>query len=127
MKIGRAIGHWSGWIVAEDDEVAGRFVWNDHGGPWQAVQRRRRRPSSELDGAGTLEPYEGWNFRLVIEDRLEEARTYGQIINVAGASSWRKAGDESGVGGTGARRRCWRTPPDGGPGGANEGEELTSR
>lgn len=68
--------HRAGWVVGEDDEVAGRRVWNDEGDngkPYIVVIDGRTMSSEELGMA--LEPYEGWGFRLVIEDRVHDART----------------------------------------------------
>jgi hypothetical protein len=73
--------HRDGWVV--DDEVAGRFVWNDEeprGTPYRVVVDGRTLSWEELGRA--LEPYEGWNFRLVIEDSIGDARPDAQIIEL---------------------------------------------
>ena len=76
--------HRSGWIVGDDDEVGGRFVWNDDGltgRPYNVVVDGRTLSWEELGEA--LEPYEGWNLRLVIEDRVEEGRRDAAIVDIA--------------------------------------------
>lgn len=68
-----------GWMV--DEEVAGRFVWNDEepsGRPYKVVVDGRTLTWEELGLA--LEAYEGWNFRLVIEDRVQDARGDTDVI-----------------------------------------------
>jgi hypothetical protein len=75
--------HRHGWVVGEDDEVAGRLVWNDdgdNGKPYDVVVDGRTMSWEELGMA--LEPYEGWGFRLVIEDRVHEARSNAEIIEL---------------------------------------------
>ncbi len=82
--------HRSGWVVGDEDEVAGRFVWNDNGEngrPFNVVVDGRVLSWEELGEA--LEPYEGWNFRLVIEDRVQEGRTDADVIDIADAASSR--------------------------------------
>jgi hypothetical protein len=61
--------HRPGRII-RDDEVAGRFIWseaNETGGPYNVVVDGCTLTWEELGEA--LEPFEGWRFRLVIEDR----------------------------------------------------------
>lgn len=54
------------WLLA-GDEVQGRLVWADaDGDPYDVIVDGRRLSWSDLGRA--LEPYEGWTFRLVIED-----------------------------------------------------------
>ncbi|HVF14053.1 MAG TPA: hypothetical protein VM942_05595 [Acidimicrobiales bacterium] len=73
------------WMVGEDDEVAGRLVWNDeadNGRPYHVVVDGRTMRWEELGMA--LEPYEGWGFRLVIEDRVGYLRSDAEIIELRG-------------------------------------------
>jgi len=49
------------WIMAGDD-LHGRLVWNEHGGPCDVVVDGRRLGWEEFGRA--LEPFEGWEFRL---------------------------------------------------------------
>jgi hypothetical protein len=75
--------HGTGWMVTEDDEVAGRLVWSDEGrgAPYDVVIDGRLLTWEEFGAA--LGPYEGWNFRLVIEDRVAEARSDAKVIELA--------------------------------------------
>jgi hypothetical protein len=85
--------HRNGWIVGEDDEVAGRFLGNDDsdaGRPYNVVVDGRTLTWEEFGEA--LEPYEGWNFRLVIEDRVEEARSDAVVLDVSQERSARTKG-----------------------------------
>lgn len=73
------------WMVGEDDEVAGRLVWTDEGDngrPCNVVVDGRTMSWEELGMA--LEPYEGWGFRLVIEDRVADLRSDAEIIELRG-------------------------------------------
>jgi hypothetical protein len=66
--------HRAGWLL-RDDDVAGRLVWGgerEHGGPYDVVVDGRRLTWDELGHA--LEPYEGWRFRLVLEDPCDDLR-----------------------------------------------------
>lgn len=77
--------HRHGWIVGDDDEVAGRLVWNDdgdNGKPYHAVVDGRTMSWEALGLA--LEPYEGWGFRLVIEDRVHDVRSDAEVIELHG-------------------------------------------
>ena len=77
--------HRHGWMVGDDDEVAGRPVWNDEGDngkPYNVVVDGRTLSWDELGMA--LEPYEGWGFRLVIEDRVHDLRSDAEIIELRG-------------------------------------------
>ena len=77
--------HRHGWIVGDDDEVAGRLVWNDdgdNGKPYHAVVDGRTLSWEALGLA--LEPYEGWGFRLVIEDRVHDVRSDAEVIELHG-------------------------------------------
>lgn len=70
------------WVLA-DDEVAGRLVWDDEGSagrPYRVVVDGRTLSWEELGMA--LESYEGWNFRLVIEDRIHDARADAEVIEL---------------------------------------------
>jgi len=72
----------SGWTL-RDDEVAGRLVWSDEGDngrPYDVVIDGRILSWEEFGTA--LESYEGWGFRLVIEDRVEDARTDAEVIEM---------------------------------------------
>jgi hypothetical protein len=66
--------HRPGWII-DDDEVAGRFIFSEEngtGGPYDVVVDGRTLTWEEFGAA--LEPYEGWRFRLVMEDRCVDLR-----------------------------------------------------
>lgn len=74
--------HRSGWTLG-DDEVAGRLVWSDEGDngrPYDVVIDGRIMSWDEFGTA--LESYEGWGFRLIIEDRFEDARTDAEVIEI---------------------------------------------
>lgn len=80
--------HHGEWVLA-DDEVAGRLVWDDEasaGRPYRVVVDGRTLSWDELGMA--LEAYEGWNFRLVIEDRVHDARGDAEVIELP----WRGGG-----------------------------------
>jgi hypothetical protein len=56
-------------------------VWNDEadgGRPYNVVVDGRTMSWEELGMA--LEPYDGWGFRLVIEDRVRDLRADAQVI-----------------------------------------------
>jgi hypothetical protein len=73
--------HRPGWIVAAGvDEVAGRFEFNPDGGPYRVAVDGRLLTWDELGEA--LEPYEGWRFRLVIEDPGDDFRPDAQVLRV---------------------------------------------
>lgn len=61
-----------GWQLAEE-EVAGRLEWNPDGGPLRVVVDGRPMSWEELGRA--LDSYEGWRFRLLIDDRLVDVRS----------------------------------------------------
>ena len=72
--------HRSGWLLA-GDEVAGRLMWGearDEGGPFDVVVDGRTLTWDELGHA--LESYEGWRFRLVIEDRSLDVRPDAGVL-----------------------------------------------
>jgi hypothetical protein len=72
--------HRAGWLV-RDDDVAGRLVWGgerEHGGPCDVVVDGHRLTWDELGHA--LEPYEGWRFRLVLEDPCDDLRPDADVI-----------------------------------------------
>ncbi len=74
--------HRVGWMLF-GDEVAGRLVWNDEGHdgrPYDAVVDGGMLTWEELGHA--LESFEGWNFRLTIEESSDDARTDAQIIEL---------------------------------------------
>ncbi len=74
--------HREGWVL-RDDEVAGQLVWNDQAGdgrPYSVVIDGRTLSWQELGTA--LESYEGWRFRLVIEDSIEDVRRGADIIEL---------------------------------------------
>jgi hypothetical protein len=85
-EIGRSYleraSHRSGWTL-RDDEVAGRLVWSDevdNGKPYDVVIDGRVLSWEEF--GTTLDSYEGWGFRLVIEDRVEDARSNAEVIEM---------------------------------------------
>lgn len=76
--------HRPGWVL-RDDEVAGRLVWNDQGmagAPYDVAVDGRTLTWEELGLA--LSPFEGWNFRLVIEDRVADARPDAAVVDLPG-------------------------------------------
>ena len=71
------------WMVGDDGEVAGRLVGNDdgdNGAPYNVVVDGRMMTWEVL--AMALESYEGWGFRLVIEDRVRDIRTDADVIEL---------------------------------------------
>ena len=72
--------HRSGWRLL-GDEVAGRLVWGDGrdaGGPFDVVVDGRRLTWDEL--GLSLEPYEGWRFRVVLEDPCDDLRPDAEVF-----------------------------------------------
>jgi hypothetical protein len=79
--------HRSGWIIG-DDEVAGRFISNENdeiGGPYDVVVDGRTLTWEEF--GKSLEPYEGWRFRLVIEDHCVDLRPDAEVIELQNPDS----------------------------------------
>lgn len=70
--------HRAGWRVTDGDEAAGRFVWSERSDDAPDVVIDGRRLSWEEFGEA-LGSYEGWNFRLVVEDRVVEAEAGGAV------------------------------------------------
>ena len=73
------------WMVGDDGEVAGRLLGSDdrdRDSPYKLVVDGRTISWDEL--ATALEPYEGWGFRLVIEDRVRDVRSDAEIIELHG-------------------------------------------
>jgi hypothetical protein len=73
----------AGWRVTDGDVVVGRLVSSADGPSWtpyDVVIDGRTLTWEEFGEA--LSSYEGWNFRLVIEDRVVEARTDGEVIDI---------------------------------------------
>jgi hypothetical protein len=68
-----------GWTLA-GDEVRGRFVWNEDGGPYNVVVDGRALRWEQLGEA--LESFEGWGFSLTIEDRADDLRQPGYATTV---------------------------------------------
>jgi len=66
-----------GWRLA-GDEVAGRLEWNPQGGPHRVVVDGRPLSWQELGEA--LESFEGWRFRLVIEEPTADMRPDAEVI-----------------------------------------------
>jgi hypothetical protein len=74
--------HRAGWIIT-GDEAAGRLVCGEErefGGPYDVVVDGHTLTWEELGRA--LEPYEGWHFRLVLEDRCEDVRPDAEVIEL---------------------------------------------
>jgi hypothetical protein len=61
-----------GFRLAGED-VAGRLEWNPDGGPYRVVIDGRSLSWEEF--GLTLGSFEGWRFRLVIEDRSTDVRS----------------------------------------------------
>lgn len=77
--------HRAGWLL-RDDHVEGLLVWGperDQGGPYDAVVDGRCLTWGELGHA--LEPYEGWRFRLVLEDPCDDLRPDADVIAMPAA------------------------------------------
>ncbi|HEX2275277.1 MAG TPA: hypothetical protein VHG90_15525 [Acidimicrobiales bacterium] len=92
--------HRPGWLLA-GDEVAGRLVWGegrDEGEPFDVVVDGRTLTWDDLGHA--LESFEGWRFRLVIEDRSLDVRPDADVVAFSArqASSSGGARREQGVG-----------------------------
>ena len=78
-----AAPHRAGWALS-GDEVVGQLIWNDQAGdgkPYCVIIDGRTLSWEELGSA--LESYEGWRFRLVIEDPINDARSDADIIELA--------------------------------------------
>ena len=72
--------HRGGWLLA-GDEVAGRLAWSEGrevGEPYDVVIDGRTLSWEDLGRA--LEPFEGWRFRLVIEDRSLDVRPDAEVV-----------------------------------------------
>jgi hypothetical protein len=79
--------HGGGWRVTDGDEVLGRFIWSDEGAagaPFDVVVDGRTLSWEQFGEA--LSAYEGWNFRLLIEDRVAaaepEAEFDAEVIDI---------------------------------------------
>ena len=76
------------WTLGDADEVAGRFAWSDGSGdgePYNVVVDGRTISWEDL--ARALESYDGWGFRLVIEDRVRHLRSDAEIIELHGTGT----------------------------------------
>lgn len=74
--------HGSGWIIG-DDEVAGMLICNENSGtegPYDVVVDGRTLTWEEFGEA--LGPYEGWRFRLVIDDRCVDFRPDADVVQL---------------------------------------------
>ena len=74
--------HRGGWALG-GDEVVGQLVWNDQAGdgePYSVIIDGRTLSWQEFGAA--LEAYEGWRFRLVIDDSIEDVRSDADIIEL---------------------------------------------
>jgi hypothetical protein len=72
--------HGPGWLLV-DDEVAGRLVWGEGremGEPFDVIVDGRTLSWEELGHA--LGSYEGWRFRLVIENRSLDVRPDAEVL-----------------------------------------------
>jgi hypothetical protein len=72
--------HPPGWLVV-GQEVIGRLVWgdaHDTGGPYDVIVDGRTLSWDELGRA--LECFEGWRFRLAIEDRCDDLRPDADVL-----------------------------------------------
>jgi hypothetical protein len=77
----------TGWLVS-GEAVAGRLVWNEgrqDGDPYDVVVDGRTLSWDDLGRA--LEPFEGWRFRLVIEDPSLDARPDAEVVAFPAASA----------------------------------------
>ena len=78
--------HRPGWVVA-DDVVEGRLEWCDDsssevGVPYDVVIDGRKLSWEELGRA--LEGYEGWRFRLLLADRVDDLRPDAVVTSFPG-------------------------------------------
>jgi hypothetical protein len=73
--------HGPEWMVA-GEEVSGRFVYSPDGGPHNVVVDGRTLSWEELGDA--LDGYEGWRFRLVVEDQVVDLRPddYERVVDI---------------------------------------------
>ena len=72
--------HRAGWLPS-GDQLVGRLEWGpdrEDGGPYDAIVDGRRLSWDELGRA--MEPFEGWRFRLVIEDPCDDLRPDADLI-----------------------------------------------
>jgi hypothetical protein len=81
----RPAQHRAGWTVTEQDEVAGRLVFNPDGGPYGVVVDGRELSWEELGEA--LDSFEGWRFRLIIDDPGVDLRPDADIVALPTASN----------------------------------------
>jgi hypothetical protein len=84
--------HRAGWIIT-GDEAAGRLVCGEErelGGPFDVVVDGHTLTWEELGRA--LEPYEGWRFRLVLEDPCEDVRPDAEVIELVGREDGQELG-----------------------------------
>lgn len=82
------------WMVSEDGEVAGRLLgYDDRDGDssYKLVVDGRTISWEEL--ATALESYEGWGFRLVIDDRVRDVRSDAEIIDLHGPGPGTRSDD----------------------------------
>lgn len=75
LRRDRSLG---GWQLGDDDQVAGRISYNPNGGPPRVVIDGRELSWDEFGDA--LSSYEGWRFRLVIDERCDDLRPDAQIL-----------------------------------------------
>ncbi len=68
-----------GWRLA-GDEVAGRLEWHPDGGGHRVVVGGRPLSWQELGAA--LESFEGWRFRLLIEDPAVDVRPDADVVEL---------------------------------------------
>ena len=72
LRLHERVGHLDlevrhgGHPLMTGDELEGRLVWNEADGPYDVVVDGRRLSWGAFGRA--LEPFEGWRFRLIIED-----------------------------------------------------------
>ncbi len=74
--------HRHGWDLGVD-EVVGRLVWDNEAGggtPYSVIIDGRTLSWQEFGTA--LEAYEGWRFRIVIEDSIVDARSDADIVEL---------------------------------------------
>jgi hypothetical protein len=67
----------AGWRLA-GGEVAGRLIWGPDGGPYRVVVDGR--PLSWAQFGEALESFEGWRFRLVIDDPCVDVRSDAEVL-----------------------------------------------
>lgn len=70
--------HAGGWLLGDDDEVAGRITFDPDGGPVRVVIDGRELDWDEF--GQVLASFEGWRFRLQLAERCDDLRPDARIL-----------------------------------------------